>query len=150
MPKRRGRNEDPTGRQGKQARSAAIKAAKIEKAQGIQKSIRDLEDAKGVLAEMEVDESFFQKHERQHRIRHRSDLQHVTAGKGVESDEDEFISIDVNSDLETETEPESTDESNVTLEKKQVSLINIIQMYNSQINLESKTCDEGCQSKLVK
>lgn len=121
----------------------------------MQQAIRDQEDAKDALAEMEVDESFSQKHERQHRIRHTSDLRvhNFTASKDVESDQDEFISLNINGDLESDSDSESTDESNVILEKKQVSLFNIIvQMYNSQINLESKSCDdsEGCCSKLAR
>ena len=76
--------------------------------------------------------------------------------RSMNNSEDEFISLNTggtNSLSNLELDSESTDdESNVVLEKKQVSLFNIIQMYNSQINLgpRSKSCEEGCRSKLAR
>ena len=86
LPKRQGRNEDPTGRRTKKAKAIAVKAAKAAKAENAETRLREEELAKEKLAEMEVDESFIQKDERRLRIRRRSDLDNMDASTGSEGE----------------------------------------------------------------
>ena len=74
LPKRRGRNEDPVGKQAKAARVAKAKATKKAKAEEKQKQAAKDEAAKDKLMEIEIDESFAKMQEDQQRIRRLSDM----------------------------------------------------------------------------
>jgi pyruvate/2-oxoglutarate dehydrogenase complex dihydrolipoamide acyltransferase (E2) component len=74
LPKRRGRNEDPIGKQAKAAKVAATKAVREAKEADKQKRTVEASAAKEKLAEMEVDESFVREQEHQGRIRRQSDM----------------------------------------------------------------------------
>ena len=111
LPKRRGRNA---------ARVAATKADKAAKASSKKKKEEDADAAKEKLAEMEVDESFAQRQDRQRRIRRQSDMDvnECDDSDGTEEDFADLMEMEFSGD-EEEADGEAHPEDELEILKMQ-------------------------------